>query len=340
LRSLSFRPAATIETFSSDRIAVSVADVLVDATRSHELTLDAEADWDGDRWEGILTYENRQLLPAIFLQGGGGERRTVVNGDPLDETTKRGSASFRLPFRAGSYFTWFALEGGLSHVRTDRSGTLLPQVDDRETLGFLRLSREVNRPRRSTLLALRYERSVPIFSPTIHPERVEADALFRQAVFRNDGYLTLSASGGVETGSGKRVSLLLPANVESPRNAATGTRTLAWGTTFSYPWSEDLHLPLGPFTLERLTHRLLFREGRAWDDDDRESTVRSLGTEIEIHVFSSRFIPFLGAGEGSLRAGIVQELDEDASPEFYIAVDSEIWNEKWSRDVSLAPSFH
>ncbi|MFH1278111.1 MAG: hypothetical protein ABIK65_07010 [Candidatus Eisenbacteria bacterium] len=324
------RPVAVVNTVDTDGFDASLEDLLADPTNRHNLDVDGAARWDREGWNVLGTYRNRQLLPTIYLLGGYGEAKGTAGGERWGEVAKRAALTLRLPFRAESYYERYVLSCGLTHLRSARTENLGPEIDRRETMGFLRIAREVNRPRRNTLLALRYERGVDLFSPAVLPERFELDTRFSHAIFRNDGFLSFNLSGDIETAAEKRALLLLPPNITAPLEPATGTRTVLYGAGFAYPWSEDLALPLGPITFERLTHRIEYREGRAWTDDDRETIVRSAWTELDLRLFSARLFPFSGANILHLRAGVAHELADGADSEFYFAISSDFWNERWT----------
>ena len=323
------RPIASIETINTDRVDFVIKDLLADPADRHNLRLHGGTGYDGDRRDGFATYRNRRFLPTLFLQGGYGESKGKTGGVPWEVTSKTAATSFRLPFRADAYHTWYRLSGGLIHDRSERVEETGLSSQSRETLADLRFEREVSRPRRRTSVAVGYERGVDLFHPDLLPERWTWEGIFSNAVFRNDWFLSLVGSAAVESGMEKREITLYPSLIADPSRAATGTRAAVAGAGFSFPWSEDMGRTIGPFYMERLTQKIAWREGRAWSDDGREEIVRSITAELDLALFSARFLPFFGTGTTHFRVGVAREMYDRGETEIYFAIDSDWWNERW-----------
>ncbi|MBN1824901.1 MAG: PD40 domain-containing protein [Candidatus Eisenbacteria bacterium] len=326
IREVRPRPEPAIESIGSESVSLRVEDLLADPTDTHRLHMSGRLRWDGALREGSLLYEIRSFTPTVRLEGNLGEEKRGA----WRENTRGGSIGIELPFRFTSWATRFTLDASLARLvrkRTEAGGA----DTVRETLLRAGLSRRAGFPRSRTLLALRWERGVDRGSPVALPERWEAEGAWTRALFRSDAFLGFDGAIAVESGARKRITTLYPYGIERPIRAVAGTRAALGGVSFSYPWSEDLGLAVGPFYLERLTHRLRYREGIAWNEGSGGTErVRAAASELGLRLFSGIFLPFAGARTVHLTAGAAREIGEGAEMEWYFAVDADFWTERWT----------
>jgi len=309
-------------------VRVLVDDLLADPANRHRFSLEGAFRYDGEERWIAGTYQNRLLLPTLYLRGLIDVDRGGAGGE--EEIEGRGAAaSLYLPFSGSSISTGYSATLTLSHLREEgRGGSAFHR---RETSLSTRLARRVARPRHQTFLSLRHEKGIDLWNPSLLPERVEVEGAASRAFYRNDAFFSLSALGAREIGGEKRSLAVYPANIVSPVGKAEGETVLRWGAGVSYPWSEDLGWSGGPFHLERLTHRISYREGWAWDPGPADP-VRSITSELDLTLFSGFVLPFFGTATTHFRLGAARELHEDAATEIYFAIDSDYWNQRWAGD--------
>lgn len=324
------RPDASINSINTDCVEFTIDNILTDPVEKHNFSLDGRFSYDMDEKSAVLTYRNTQLLPTIYIRGGYGE----ALGHGLKETGKSAALIASLPFRGDSYSIRKSFDAELYHSRFFHKEDGLAETQSRETLLRLALVRSVNRPRRQSLFALHYERGVDLWYSDMLPERWSAEGGIANAFIRNDWFLSFTGRATIETSGEKREITLYPYNIHKPSHTASGTAAAVWGAGISFPWSEDLHLAAGPFYFERLTQRIRFREGDAWDRK-HTGAVRSFSAEIDLNVFSGHFIPFFSARSAHLIVGAAIEPASGASPEFYFAIDSNFWQERWHGERAI-----
>ncbi len=323
---LRLRPNPSLSSFGSDRADWEIEDILADPVDLHSLDGSGGARWDGDAVNASATYENRVWLPTWFLDGS--YRRNSTSGLPWEERAWSTGAGVRIPVSgAGAY------SRSRVGLRVARSGLERSNEETSETTndwsGALDLQMQRSAPRSARLFTLEYLRATNGGS-RFSRERWRSSAQANHAIFRNDWFLGASIEGLAETGTSKRVVGITSPGLSTPSALALGDRAFVWSVDFRYPWSEDLALAIGPLWFERLTHRVAYREGRAWQGETNGGKVQSTETDLRLTMFSGHFVPFLGTETTTLRAGYVRELNGNENDEWFFSVETSFYSERWN----------
>ncbi|NNE09036.1 MAG: hypothetical protein HKN20_10800 [Gemmatimonadetes bacterium] len=320
------RPNPSLSSFGSDRADWEIEDILADPVDLHSLDGSGGARWDGAMVNASATYENRVWLPTWFLDGS--YRRNSTSGLPWEERAWSTGAGLRIPVSGAGAFSRTRFGLRIARSGLERSGDEATETST-DWSGALDIRIQRSAPRNTRFFTVEYLRATDGGS-RFSRERWRSSAQASRAIFRNDWFLGASIEGLAETGRSKRIVALASPGLSMPSALALGDRAFVWSVDFRYPWSEDLALALGPFWFERLTHRVGYREGRAWQGETNGGEVRSAETDLGLTVFSGHFVPFLGTETTTLRTGYVRELNGNENDEWFFSVETSFYSERWN----------
>lgn len=320
------RPNPSLTSFGNDRANWEVEDILADPVDLHSLDGSGGARWDGAMVNASAMYENRVWLPTFFLDGS--YRRNSTSGLPWEEKAWSGGAGFRVPVSGQGAYSRASIALRLARSGLERSNDDVSEssTDWSGTLDFLM---QRSAPRNARSFTIEYMRATDGGS-RFSRERWRTSAQANRAIFQNDWFLGGSVEGLAETGTSRRLIAVAAPGLSTPSSFALGDRAIVWSVDFRYPWSEDLALGLGPFWFERLTHRVAYREARAWQGETNGGKVNSLESDLRLTLFSGHFIPFLGTETTTLRSGYTRELSGRENDEWFVSVETSFYSERWN----------
>lgn len=327
-RSIRFRADPAVRSVTTDRIALVVDDLLAESLDLHLISVEGDFRYDGQESGGSATYRNRAFFPTIQFTGGYRD----YNGEdaPWRDITRSGEFQLGFPVAGSSVSSRLEAAFGLVHEDVSRTASDTTDLSFRRSDLTVALDWNCSRPRDFRRLALAWRRGIDWGNATIVAERVTGQIVLQKALIRNDWFLALSASATAETGAEKVTLATAPSGISRPSHSEVGTTIANFGVDLSFPLSEDLRLAWGPFYFERLTHRMRYREGRAWMESRENGTVRSASTMLDLTLFSGHFIPFAGTETATLTAGYARELTGEKREEWFFGLQSSLFSDRWT----------
>ncbi len=327
------RPDAAISSVSESRVALEIRNLLSDPVDLHRISAGGSLRYDRKAKSASVSYIGRAMMPTLRVDGRYGEEEGVSG--PWRSVDRAVSARLDLPVRRDALSSQFTMTAGFSVESSNRIATDSVSAGEER----LRTSDLIagaawrrSRPREGESFNIQWRRGMSSFSSTSRTERWSGAASLRRAIIRSDSFLRFHASAAAETGGEKTLLAEAPAGIASPSGFAAGDAIAGYGVDGWWPLSEDLGIAAGPFYLERFTYRTGFAEGRSWVDGRPAGIVRSVVTELDLTIFSGQFLPFLGTDRAVVRAGFAAELSGGRNEEWFFALQSSLFSDRWTRE--------